>query len=285
MRSIWFGKGSPTPSPPRTDSPVSGSSSQRPGALDRALSSVIAAGRSLSNSRSGSPISIRPVESDAFIRARELFDAVLAHYLPGKVDPDDESVRDRCDAEGNNTLDDLVTPLVLLLNRIAAADEGIKLSVRDWIVPPDLDRTTALETRSDTLGRCLRLLPCIYHPRLKDAIGELLFTVSDSDASTLSALVGYGNVAGFLVNKGVMSAPAAPSSSSGVSLTTPSGASINPITGTVQQDRPLSSDMTDEEKEREAEKLFVLFDRLEKTGAMPASQNPIRKMAEKGMLG
>ena len=35
--------------------------------------------------------------------------------------------------------------------------------------------------------------------------------------------------------------------------------------------------MTDEEKEREAEKLFVLFDRLEKTGAIPPEQNPMRK--------
>lgn len=40
--------------------------------------------------------------------------------------------------------------------------------------------------------------------------------------------------------------------------------------------------MTDEEKEREAEKLFVLFDRLEKSGALPASQNPIRKAIADG---
>lgn len=35
--------------------------------------------------------------------------------------------------------------------------------------------------------------------------------------------------------------------------------------------------MSDEEKEREMEKLFVLFDRLEKTGALPPDQNPMRK--------
>jgi hypothetical protein len=39
--------------------------------------------------------------------------------------------------------------------------------------------------------------------------------------------------------------------------------------------------MTPEEKEREMEKLFVLFDRLERTGALPASQNPMRKAIEK----
>lgn len=39
--------------------------------------------------------------------------------------------------------------------------------------------------------------------------------------------------------------------------------------------------MTDEEKELEAEKLFVLFDRLEKTGMV---QNPIRKAIQEGKL-
>jgi len=39
--------------------------------------------------------------------------------------------------------------------------------------------------------------------------------------------------------------------------------------------------MTDEEKEREAEKLFVLFDRLEKTGMV---RNPIRKAIHEGKL-
>jgi hypothetical protein len=67
-------------------------------------------------------------------------------------------------------------------------------------------------------------------------------------------------------------------------LTTASGAPINPITGTTIEKAELP-DMTDEEKEREVEKLFVLFDRLEKTGALPPSQNPIRKAVEQGKLG
>lgn len=44
-------------------------------------------------------------------------------------------------------------------------------------------------------------------------------------------------------------------------------------------------DMSDDEKEREMEKLFVLFDRLERTGAIPASQNPMRKAIQEGQLG
>jgi hypothetical protein len=91
-------------------------------------------------------------------------------------------------------------------------------------------------------------------------------------AATLASQVGYGNVAGFLFHKGVSSIPTA---SSSASLMTPSGIPINPITGTIER-KASQPEMTDEEKEVEAEKLFVLFDRLERSGAIQASQNPIR---------
>lgn len=60
------------------------------------------------------------------------------------------------------------------------------------------------------------------------------------------------------------------------------GAPINPITGIRNQNRSTSEDeMTEEEKEIEAEKLFVLFDRLEKSGM---GVNPIRKAQQEGKL-
>lgn len=99
-------------------------------------------------------------------------------------------------------------------------------------------------------------------------------------AMTLSGYLGYGNVAGFLFQKGVVSAPAR-SSISGAPMTTASGLPINPITGTIEKEHE-SISMTDEEKEKEAEKLFELFDRLEKTGALPPGQNPIRRAIVKG---
>jgi hypothetical protein len=76
-----------------------------------------------------------------------------------------------------------------------------------------------------------------------------------------------------LFHKGFFNAP---SGNSNIPTSTSSGESINPITGTTV--KPTEGvPMTDEEKEREAEKLFVLFDRLEKTGAIPPEQNPMRK--------
>jgi hypothetical protein len=43
--------------------------------------------------------------------------------------------------------------------------------------------------------------------------------------------------------------------------------------------------MSDEEREREMERLFVLFDRLERTGAIPASQNPMRRAVQEATFG
>ncbi|PCH41659.1 hypothetical protein WOLCODRAFT_24903 [Wolfiporia cocos MD-104 SS10] len=220
--------------------------------------------------------------ADVLLHAYNLLDIALTHYLPGNIDPDDTSVRDRCRNEGAGTLDDVLSPLVLLINKLCTADEATRLRIREWLLPADLDRTTPLESRSDFLGRCLRLLASVHHIRLKSAAGEMLYAICDSDAGLLSSYVGYGNVAGFLFHKGITGQPA--HSSSNVPTTTPSGVPINPITGVAEEPKP-QIEMSDEEKEREAEKLFVLFDRLEKSGAIQPSQNPIRKAAAEGRLG
>jgi len=213
-----------------------------------------------------------------------LLDQSFTHYFPKDSDVDDVAVREKAKAESTDTLDDMLTPLVVLLTRLCIADETMRTRVRQSIIPEDLDRSTALERRKDILGRCLRLMGSVYHPRLKDAIGELLYALSDQDATTLSALVGYGNVAGFLFHKGILSNPPASTTTTSASLTTPSGEEINPITGTTVQPKPDLPEMSEEEKEREMDKLFVLFDRLEKTGAISPEQNPIRKAIHEGKI-
>lgn len=214
-----------------------------------------------------------------------LLDVTLAYYLPGDIDPDDISVREKCTNEGGNNLDEILTPLVVLITRLSFGDEGSRIRLREWVIPHDLDRMTPLETRADLLGRCLRLMASVYHGRLKDAVGEMFYVMCDSDAGLLSSLVGYGNVAGFLFNKGVFNPPAQSSNAAEANIpSTSSGVAINPITGVVQKPTTVP-EMTDEEKEQEAEKLFVLFDRLEKSGSIQPSQNPIRKAVEQGKFG
>ncbi|KAF7331636.1 hypothetical protein MKEN_00043200 [Mycena kentingensis (nom. inval.)] len=284
-----------THSPVRSATPTSPKSST----LDRALSVLSAGRRSLSRSPSpmpGSPSTSRSNKAvaDTLLRAHSLLEVAFSHYFPDAVEPDDASVRDKVKSEatlagpGSESLDDELSPLVVLITRLCAADEQSRTRTREWLVPADLDRSVAagsLESRADMLGRCLRLLGSVYHVRLKDSVGEMLYTVCDSDASTMSTLLGYGNVAGYLFNKGIMSAPPAPTSEGGSTaasaIAAASAPTINPITGTTSAPREPEPEMTQEEKEREMEKLFVLFDRLERTGALPKEQNPIRKAMEK----
>lgn len=108
--------------------------------------------------------------------------------------------------------------------------------------------------------------------------------------------MGYGNVAGYLFNQGVLSAPPPPISSlyasSNMSSTptatsVPDTSKVNPITGIVEEPKGPSAmdEMTEEEKEQEMEKLFVLFDRLERNGGISKENNPMRKVIQKASQG
>jgi hypothetical protein len=141
---------------------------------------MLAAGRRSLSSRPNSPYRSSPPR-DTLLHSYSLLDVSLAYYLPGDIDPDDTTVREKCKKEGETNLDDILTPLVVLITRICLGDEDSRARLREWVLPHDLDRTVALESRSDFLGRCLRILPCVYHGRLKDAVGEMFYAMCDSD--------------------------------------------------------------------------------------------------------
>jgi hypothetical protein len=98
-------------------------------------------------------------------------------------------------------------------------------------------------------------------------------------ASPLVERVGFGNVAGFFTLRGIQFKPPthAPQDAS--------GDAINPITGQRFADEGPSplSEMTMEEKEREAERLFTLFDRLNRTNVVKVV-NPIQEAIQSGRL-
>lgn len=201
LRNIWFPPTlvsrsstntpkSSAPQTPRSDNrPESRSGSPVPqtptstkqSTLDRALS-VIAAGRR-SLSRSSSPQVSSHV--DVLQRAWDLLETAFDHFLAGCADPDDLQVRERIKKESpDNSLDDLLSPLVVLVTRLCMGDETSRARLKQWLVPDDLDRSSPLEQRSDMLGKCLRLLASVYHARLKDSIGEMLYAMAGSDGKT-----------------------------------------------------------------------------------------------------
>ena len=100
-----------------------------------------------------------------------------------------------------------------------------------------------------------------FTPTLRDTISGLMFELSDKDVNTFIKNVGYGYAAGFLANNNIpLGAPQA----EGVSAAGDSSSrNINPVTGQYldQEKEDNLPPMTEEEKEREAERLFVLFER------------------------
>lgn len=93
----------------------------------------------------------------------------------------------------------------------------------------------------------------------------------------MSQTFGYGNVAGFLVNKNVASPPSTgPARHSSVKA-------INPITGQYRssETHQKSEPMTEEEELREAERLFVLFERIKRNPALQI-RNPVEEAFHAG---
>jgi hypothetical protein len=143
----------------------------------------------------------------------------------------------------------------------------------------DSDRSQGLDKRKDLTGVLIRLMSSSVYPRLSRASGEVLLALCDGQAVKMTAEIGYGPCAGFLSQIGQLnSLPSAPVSDG-------SGQAIDPITGQrlSQEDDLTGSTMTEEEKEAEAERLFGLFDRMDRNGVLKV-QNPMKQAVDSGRI-
>ncbi|KAF2098378.1 hypothetical protein NA57DRAFT_66698 [Rhizodiscina lignyota] len=201
----------------------------------------------------------------------------------------------------DSELDASASPVLALVRKVyEIAPENVRKYMESLLLPSDEERSLVLG-KSDTLAaKLLRLSTSPMLPNLRTSIQAMMFELSGKDASKFVRNVGYGFASGFLMSNGI-SIPANAmeaysngdsSSSTRASTSTEHASSdsnfpINPITGQrldaeaeVKDDRP---PMTDEEKEREAERLFVLFERLKATGIMDV-ENPVRTAVESGRI-
>ncbi|WWC96479.1 hypothetical protein V866_003347 [Kwoniella sp. B9012] len=228
-------------------------------------------------------------------RLLKILDHFFDTYLPWPKKPDDTLPQ-------GLVPDEMLPPLLLLLTRAAAGSEPIRVILKDTLLPSTLDRSPEagpLENRKGTLGNLLRLMGCAGHTQCKNTAGELMWAICKGDAADLCVEVGYGNAAGLLFQKGLSGPPPAkieeipnpqyqaqaddepqsqpPKSSTSINIqpatptipkhqTVPpsSATERNPITSLSNDYTKEVDEMTEEEKEREAKRLFVLFDRLEK---------------------
>lgn len=217
-----------------------------------------------------------------------LADLMLARYLShGQKDTNGSTVEDVDDktitrhaSNDGVELEDNLEPLLLLLRKNASEDGDIRHTLKAILLPTDLTREAALDKRIDVLGRLVRLMSSVTLSRLARAAGEVLLAVCGDEPKRMTEEIGYGPCAGFLLNTGRASALPA---GSGVSA---DGRPVNPITGEyLPTEAELAGDaingLTDEEKQAEAEKLFVLFDRMNRTGVISV-QNPVQAAHESG---
>ncbi|TPX63738.1 hypothetical protein SpCBS45565_g06397 [Spizellomyces sp. 'palustris'] len=161
---------------------------------------------------------------------------------------------------GGILLDEMCSPLVLVLVGVARGDVRARAVMRDWIMPKDIDRSQPLDKGTTLTARLIRFMTSITYPNLRQAVSELFFILSDESPETLISYIGYGHAAGFLYNRGLLPSASAPTEG------------IDPITGefSAQKADEEWKAMSEEEKEREAEKLFVLLERLNRTGIIKA---------------
>lgn len=166
-------------------------------------------------------------------------------------------------AYSGNDLESVVTPLVSLLGRVHEhAPKSVQQSIRSKLLPTAEDRQNVLGKGQTLSAKLLKNSTNPAAPSLREAISHLFFDMSDKDASKFVENVGYGFASGFLFQNNV---PIPASASEAFSTSDGTGArrSVNPITGQYldTEKHPEEPEMTEEEKEREAERLFVLFER------------------------
>lgn len=160
-------------------------------------------------------------------------------------------------------LETLAIPLLTLLRKVHAIAPEAPRKYMQWLLLPENDARDVPIGKSNTLAsRLLQLSTSPVAPTLRDSISALMFELSESDANTFVKNVGYGFAAGFLMSHD-MPVPETAKEAFSTSGDTETGPAVNPITGQRFDAEPKDTgpEMTLPEKEREAEKLFVLFER------------------------
>lgn len=172
----------------------------------------------------------------------------------------DHAVRHYPEAE----LNQVAAPLVVLIRRVYEfAPEAVKKYMQWLLLPTDEERSQPVGT-SDTLSsRLLRLSTSALVPNLRESLSTMFFEISGKDATTFVQNVGYGFASGFLMSNNIQIPENAVQAFSAAG-SDGNSVDVNPVTGQRLDAEPEDTGppMTEEEKEREAERLFVLFERL-----------------------
>ncbi|KAI0426491.1 guanine nucleotide exchange factor [Xylaria sp. FL1042] len=179
-------------------------------------------------------------------------------------------------------LDGILSALLGVIQAVCLhAPREVQDSFRQKLLPTEADRKEVLGRGASLPSWLLKNSTNPIAPNTRLILSHLLFNLSGQDASKFVENVGYGIASGFLFSQNI-SIPqnaAEAFSNEADSFSRP----INPVTGQFldSERHPEIPEMTEAEREREAERLFVLFQRLQANGVISV-ENPIRTAVEEG---
>ncbi|KAL9115325.1 MAG: hypothetical protein Q9227_000646 [Pyrenula ochraceoflavens] len=191
-------------------------------------------------------------------------------------------------------LNDVGGPLLTVLRKIYDfAPEAPRKRMETLLLPDNAKRDRPIGQTDTLSSHLLKLSTSPIAPNLREGISALMFELSGKDANQFVRNVGYGFAAGFLMSHNMSIPESAQEAWSSEDAASGSPrVQVNPVTGQRRdaEPEPNTPPMTQEEREREAEKLFVLFEsessthmqsRLRATGVMDVT-NPMRQAVEEG---
>ncbi|XP_040922762.1 synembryn-A [Toxotes jaculatrix] len=165
-----------------------------------------------------------------------------------------------------------LTPILNLLTESCRAHRETRHYIRKHILPPLRDVSHRPEEGSTVKSRLIRLMTHL-DTDLKHCAADLIFVLCKENVRRFVKYTGYGNAAGLLATRGLLSGQGSRTYSSDTQYSSDSDSDteeyrqvkdrINPVTGRVEaeQSDPMEG-MTEEEKEEEAKRLIMLFNKL-----------------------
>ncbi|XP_031173119.1 synembryn-B isoform X2 [Sander lucioperca] len=206
-----------------------------------------------------------PVQGGLEIYGGKNMDAVqlLIDFMEKRID------------KGSNYKEGL-TPVLSLLTEGSRHYREIRRYIKAQVLPPLKDVKIRPEIGTTTRNKLVRLMTHV-DMGVKQSAAEFLFVLCKESVDNLLKYTGYGNAAGLLVARGLLAGGRGETQysqdeDSDTEEYKSAKPFINPITGHVEEPMPNPiEEMTEEQKEYEAQKLVNMFDRLSR-------QNVIRPM-------
>ncbi|XP_029382887.1 synembryn-A-like isoform X2 [Echeneis naucrates] len=174
--------------------------------------------------------------------------------------------------ESGEKVKEKLTPILNLLTESCRAHRETRHYIRKHILPPLRDVSHRPEEGSTVKSRLIRLMTHL-DTDLKYCAADLIFVLCKENVRRFVKYTGYGNAAGLLATRGLLGGQGPRTNSSDALYSSDSDSDteeyrqvkdrINPVTGRVEaeQSDPMEG-MTEEEKEEEAKRLIMLFNRL-----------------------